>query len=271
MTRARDIADLVDSNGDIVAGALDNVPAADLVNDTTPQLGGALDAQSNDITNTGEIGMGIASPQSYINSNTKVMHLKHDNVNGAGVVMESDSCITEVLAGNNASYIYNYTPDPMVFGTNNTEQMRISSSGVVTMPKQPAFTARHATLSGVNITSHSEMGSGFWYGAYEQDNGNNFNGSTGRFTAPVAGYYFFSHHCRTDSFGGSYLYHSIMKNGSILVGRNLSSFTYSYNTKACSGLTYLAVNDYVSVYTQSTGDSSINFDADGFFSGFLIG
>ena len=27
MTRARDIADLVDANGDIVAGALDNVPA----------------------------------------------------------------------------------------------------------------------------------------------------------------------------------------------------------------------------------------------------
>ena len=29
MTRARDIANLVDANGDIVAGALDNVPASD--------------------------------------------------------------------------------------------------------------------------------------------------------------------------------------------------------------------------------------------------
>ena len=55
MTRARDIADLVDANGDIVAGALDNVPAADLVNDTTPQLGGNLDAQTNDITNAGKV------------------------------------------------------------------------------------------------------------------------------------------------------------------------------------------------------------------------
>lgn len=55
MTRARDIADLVDANGDIVAGALDNVPAADLVNDTTPQLGGNLDLNSNDITGTGDI------------------------------------------------------------------------------------------------------------------------------------------------------------------------------------------------------------------------
>ena len=61
MTRARDIADLVDANGDIVAGALDNVPAADLVNDTTPQLGGDLDGQTNNITNVGKIGIGTAS------------------------------------------------------------------------------------------------------------------------------------------------------------------------------------------------------------------
>ena len=61
MTRARDIANLVDSNGDIVAGALDNVPAADLVNDTTPQLGGALDAQSNNINSVGELGVGTAA------------------------------------------------------------------------------------------------------------------------------------------------------------------------------------------------------------------
>jgi hypothetical protein len=49
MTRARDIANLVDANGDIVAGALDNVPAADVVNDTTPQLGGNLESNGNDV------------------------------------------------------------------------------------------------------------------------------------------------------------------------------------------------------------------------------
>ena len=69
MTRARDIADLVDANGDIVAGALDNVPASNdasaltigtlgsarlpteiVSSDTTPQLGGNLDTNGNDIT-----------------------------------------------------------------------------------------------------------------------------------------------------------------------------------------------------------------------------
>lgn len=41
MTRARDIADLVDSNGDIVAGALDNVPAS---NDASALTTGTLNA-----------------------------------------------------------------------------------------------------------------------------------------------------------------------------------------------------------------------------------
>ena len=51
MTRARDIADLVDANGDIVADALDNVPAGggDVVDDITPELGGNLSSNGNDI------------------------------------------------------------------------------------------------------------------------------------------------------------------------------------------------------------------------------
>ena len=89
MTRANDIASLVDSTGDIVAAALDNVApsndasalttgtldmariangsvtnahfatgAADVSHDTTPALGGALDAQTNSITNVGNLGIG---------------------------------------------------------------------------------------------------------------------------------------------------------------------------------------------------------------------
>ena len=55
MTKANDLASLLDANGDVVSSALDNVPASDLVNDTTPQLGGNLDLNSNNITGTGNI------------------------------------------------------------------------------------------------------------------------------------------------------------------------------------------------------------------------
>lgn len=49
MTRARDLADVISGQFDVPSGSLDNVPAADLVNDTTPQLGGNLDVQTHSI------------------------------------------------------------------------------------------------------------------------------------------------------------------------------------------------------------------------------
>jgi hypothetical protein len=66
MTKARNMADLLDSNGDVKSGALDNVPPADVVNDTTPQLGGNLDGQSYNITTTGNVGIGTSSPSSKL-------------------------------------------------------------------------------------------------------------------------------------------------------------------------------------------------------------
>ncbi len=54
MTRARDFADVISGQFDLPAGALDNV-STDVVNDTTPQLGGNLDLNSNNITGTGNI------------------------------------------------------------------------------------------------------------------------------------------------------------------------------------------------------------------------
>lgn len=49
MSKTRNLSDLLDANGDVKSTALDNVPASDLVNDTTPQLGGNLDTNGNDI------------------------------------------------------------------------------------------------------------------------------------------------------------------------------------------------------------------------------
>ena len=46
MSKSRNIADLLDTNGDVKLDHLDNVPPADVVNDTTPQLGGNLDTQT---------------------------------------------------------------------------------------------------------------------------------------------------------------------------------------------------------------------------------
>ena len=49
MSKTRNLSDLLDANGDVKSTALDNVPASDVVNDTTPQLGGDLASNGNDI------------------------------------------------------------------------------------------------------------------------------------------------------------------------------------------------------------------------------
>ena len=61
MTRARNFADVISGQFDLPAAALDNA-LSDVVSDTTPQLGGNLDAQTNNITNVGSVGIGTNSP-----------------------------------------------------------------------------------------------------------------------------------------------------------------------------------------------------------------
>lgn len=102
MTRARDIANLVDSNGDVVAGALDNVPPADLVNDTSPQLGGNLDLNSSDITGTGNLN---------INGTTTTNKLVVDDDG-------SSSALLEVRADDNQPWAFLIANDSYSSGDN---------------------------------------------------------------------------------------------------------------------------------------------------------
>ena len=127
-------------------------------------ISNSSDANAITIDSSERVGIGTSSPQSNINSSTKVLHLKQDSTNGSGVVMESSNCITEINVGNNASYFYNYTSDPMVFGTGNTERMRLSSAGDFQV-SQNGTVNTSGTVSGVNISAQ--------YGTFQS----NFHGN----------------------------------------------------------------------------------------------
>ena len=181
MTRARDIANLVDSNGDIVAGALDNVPASndasalttgtldgarlpstlpaidgsaltgiatDLVDDTTPQLGGALDAQGNNISSVNDLFLSASGYTDY----------KLTNYNGGFYLNNGTDRFIVDSSGN----LYARTE-----GNATTFDMRAGSLKAAMHYNHSSNSIDHS----LNASSATDSGSGIWRINYS----NNFN------------------------------------------------------------------------------------------------
>lgn len=139
------------------------------------------------------------------------------------------------------------------------------SSGIAKLPNVPSFTVG----SNVGPTIGTTYTKITTFGSIVHNNGNCWNGTTQRFTAPVAGTYFFSAQMLPPAAN----VHTIIfyKNGS-----SLSGWVWGYHgggtrmTIGVSAVMVLAANDYVEVYGQSP-NAQDGWDNSGFFSGHLIG
>ena len=103
-------------------------------------------------------------------------------------------------------------------GNNNavSTKMEISKEGYVTKPSTPMFsylgTRDHTiTTTGTQTMSSSNV----WASSVNHsfNNGNHFNASNGRFTAPVSGKYYFQFQCMASGFGSGYLWFYMTING----------------------------------------------------------
>ena len=155
--------------------------------------------------------------------------------------------------------------------TTGTSAMTIDSSGRIVHPQKPAFRIRFTSTSGFDYTSGVTLSGSTHYqsSTLVEQGGNNFNHGTGRYVAPVTGFYFFSVGVRYDAFSGSYFYVTL-ENPQQTIGRHLTSLQSTYLNAEVTGLCKLNAGEYMKVVLTSSGDSSVNVNDDSYFAGFLI-
>ena len=153
--------------------------------------------------------------------------------------------------------------------TNGTTAAEISSGGILTAPKVPAFSARISS-------THSTSGTTVVFDTEDSDNGSDYDTSTGIFTAPVAGMYSFTTRgarIYNDPSGDYYL--AIQKNGTNQIQFLNTHVTNYFSWTGGSYVLDLAVGDEVKVQWWCAGSGNKRLYASGvnsaFFTGHLLG
>ena len=165
-------------------------------------------------------------------------------------------------------------------GTLATEKMRIDSAGSVTMPSHPNFLARIPSGS-VAITSNGWATFNFNSTALGWDKGGNFTGGTKRFTAPVAGVYFFQWLIQveniTDAPTWYYAYPTVNGSGSFGTTNGMTAADQVepvgvYHAIKGTQSLQLAASDYVEMrYYWDNGNGNLKGGGESMWAGHLIG
>jgi hypothetical protein len=218
------------------------------------------------VTSAGNVGIGTSSPgaklMAYAAAGTSI------SLNNSSTGTSASSGFQLQTGSTTDAYIWNYSNGPLVIATNNIERIRVNANGIVATPFQPAFyadaypySAAQTRTSGVVFNSSTTANF-----STVTNNGSHFNTSTGRFTAPVAGRYFF---VGQYSRSGGNATTGIRVNGGTIYSQNLSYGT-DWQTGSSSAVFSLNANDYVEFMygaTNATTTSSYTVN----FGGYLIG
>lgn len=253
------------------------------VSTNTATFGTAMYSVAN-----GNIGIGTASPSSKLeipDVSANGLRLSGSGDHALGFTGYSANAATQVFSIRNDGisnlYVNTQNSIPLNFGVSTgtsfgstTSQMRIDSSGRITTPYQPAFYARgHSSTTTLNSNS-SEVQIPVTYA--DTNIGSHYNTTNSRFTAPVAGMYFFSMQFMLQSWPSDYSYIFIrsLKNGSLTDFETMiPRGTSSYQSGGLAFCIYMNASDYMEVWARQSGGGSNAVVRDGFrtFTGHLIG
>tara|TARA_R110000822_G_scaffold74504_1_gene178951 strand:- start:577 stop:1764 length:1188 start_codon:yes stop_codon:yes gene_type:complete len=218
------------------------------------------------ITSAGNVGIGTTSPTAVF-TNYKSLYLNGSS--GSAIQMQyGGNLASNIVADNNALYLQNITAITFnVGGTGTgTERMRIDSAGRVTMPYQPAFNATRTAGSVFNAV--------VLWNSVSTNVGSHYSAATGRFTAPVAGNYFFSVGaiCGSNTSGGSTGSLFLQINGQTVKDGHWNMTNDPWENVSINSVLTLSVSDYVQVYVSGSA-TAFMYGAGSYsnFNGYLLG
>ena len=152
----------------------------------------------------------------------------------------------QVIAGSNSS------SGSVSIYTSGIQRFQIDSSGYVTLPNQPCFRAQRTTSFIISAATEIAFNSILF------NISSSYNSTTGRFTAPVSGRYYFhaSLQAVTSSISNTINFYV---NG-VSVQYMANGWTISQPARgdiSVSGILNLSAGDYVSVYATSSSSGKI--------------
>ena len=136
--------------------------------------------------------VGIAASSITANTNYSTLQIQGKASTGGGILrlMTADGSTSKamIFADTGGLTLRQETNHPMAFSTNDTERVRISADGYLTQSNLPIFVFKGLgnAQSSSRMTSDGDM-------LFTQAiiNSTHYDNSNGRFTAPVAGKYYF--------------------------------------------------------------------------------
>ena len=145
-----------------------------------------------------------------------------------------------------------------------TAAITIDSSGRVVHPNIVTWQARLNTTQSAPTTLIWQL--------EDWDTSGGYNSANGRFTAPVAGYYFVHMNLLPNNPSAADTRLAFQKNGVTIVGQNyiITKNANTWNTFQGTCIVQMNVNDYVSI-AWASGDPCHNDGSFASFKGFLIG
>jgi len=161
--------------------------------------------------------------------------------------------------------------------TNSNTAMSVDTAGRILTPARPAFRARMS-----DGTGSTGVNGALVFETEDFDIGGNYDTSNGRFTAPIAGIYWFSFDSltATDTSGSSnattdVAYVDFQKNGTSIEGSRSYAYHVGGNWQTSlvrADLLSLSANDYITVvYGSEHAYFDNNNSYDPVFQGYLVG